>query len=296
MSGARVLVVDDDLTLLEALPELMRLRIKSLSVDTCDMAEAALDRITTTDYDAIVADLRMPGMDGLELLGKVKTLRPDTPTLLITGHGDYDLAVQALRAGAYDYITKPIDRDYFVASLERAIGSRRVSRDVAKQRLELEDRTQDLERCIRDGARELRELLHSEWTTHAELHLARHHRGVTTRQQEPSASLIAQQLAIPLTTIRRYAELLGRADPSTEAWEQARSSIISEARRMAQLLDQCSHAAHVARRSRGRWDPCDLVEIVDEHVDMPGLSTDGHGAHLDAPSGVPIDVNRDALR
>src|SRR5215207_8484347 len=101
MSGARVLVVDDDLKLLEALTELMRLRIKSLSVDTCDMAEAALDRITTTDYDAIVADLRMPGMDGLELLGKVKTLRPDTPTLLITGHGDYDLAVQALRAGAY---------------------------------------------------------------------------------------------------------------------------------------------------------------------------------------------------
>ena len=56
----------------------------------------------------------MPGMDGLELLAEIKQICPDTPTILITGHGDHDLAVEALRAGAQDYVTKPIDREYFV--------------------------------------------------------------------------------------------------------------------------------------------------------------------------------------
>jgi len=61
-------------------------------------------------------------MDGLELLAEIRTNRPDTPTLMITGHGEHDLVVQALRAGAYDFIRKPIDRDYFVARpLRRAI-------------------------------------------------------------------------------------------------------------------------------------------------------------------------------
>src|SRR3989442_9724611 len=72
----------------------------------------------------------MPGTDGLTLLAQIRALRPDTPTLLITGHGEHDLAVQALRGGAYDFIQKPIDREYFVASLNRAIQTRQLSRRV----------------------------------------------------------------------------------------------------------------------------------------------------------------------
>ena len=64
-------------------------------------------------------------------------MRPGTPTLLITGHGEHDLAVRALRGGAYDFVAKPIDRDYFIASLERAIGMRRLDREVERQRLAL---------------------------------------------------------------------------------------------------------------------------------------------------------------
>jgi len=130
MTSARVLIVDDDPALLQALPETLRLRAGGLAVDTCDSASAALDRIATTDYDAIISDIKMPGMDGLALLAEVRALRPDTPTLLITGHGEHSLAVQALRGGAYDFIQKPIDREYFVASLNRAIHTRQLSRRV----------------------------------------------------------------------------------------------------------------------------------------------------------------------
>jgi two-component system phosphate regulon sensor histidine kinase PhoR len=146
----RVLIVDDDPALLEALPEALRLRMSELSVETSDSASDALGKIADEDYDAIVTDIKMPGMDGLALLDEIQKLRPDTPTLLITGHGEHDLAVQALRLGAYDYIQKPIDRDYFTASLARAIERRGLARRIELQRLELQRHSHVLEH-IGDG-------------------------------------------------------------------------------------------------------------------------------------------------
>lgn len=133
----RILIVDDDLALLEALPVALQLRMEALAIDTADSAATALEQIAHTDYDAIITDIKMPGMDGLALLHRVKQLRPETPTLLITGHGEHDLVIQALRGGAYDYIQKPIDRDYFVAALKRAIQAVHLKRQVQGQRLAL---------------------------------------------------------------------------------------------------------------------------------------------------------------
>src|SRR5437763_8645280 len=120
MTALQVLIVDDDPALLQALPETLRLRMNGVTVDTADSAAAALERITARDYDAIVTDIRMPGMDGLTLLAEILGRRPDTPTLMITGHGENDLVVGALRGGACDFIHKPTDRDYLVAALPRA--------------------------------------------------------------------------------------------------------------------------------------------------------------------------------
>jgi two-component sensor histidine kinase len=130
MTASHILIVDDDAALLHALPEALRLRLENVTVETCDTAAEALTRISATDYDAIISDIKMPGMDGLSLLAEIRARRPDTPTLLITGHGEHDLAVQALRGGAYDFIQKPIDREYFVASLGRAIQVRHLRRRV----------------------------------------------------------------------------------------------------------------------------------------------------------------------
>lgn len=151
MNGdARILIVDDDTALLEALPRALKLRLNGIQIDTSDNAADALERIESTDYDAVVTDIKMPGMDGLAVLGEIKRLRPKTPTVLITGHGEHDLAVQALRGGAYDFVQKPIDREYFVASLERAIELRRLERQVEEQRLALERHARVLEH-VGDG-------------------------------------------------------------------------------------------------------------------------------------------------
>src|SRR5881409_2084383 len=157
MSEGHVLIVDDDPALLQALPEALQMRMTGLTVDTAQSGAVALDRITARDYDAIVTDIKFPGMDGLELLAEIRTHRPDTPTLMITGYGEHDLVVQALRAGAYDFIRKPIDRDYFVGSLRRAMEKRELSRRVKGQQLAVERHLNELEAIVEERTRELRE-------------------------------------------------------------------------------------------------------------------------------------------
>ena len=159
MSQGHVLIVDDDLALLQALPEALRLRMAGVTVDTADSGAAALDRITAENYDAIVTDIKMPGMDGLALLAEIRAHRPDTPTLMITGHGEHALAIQALRGGAYDFIQKPIDRDDVVASLHRAILAHALSRRVKDRQLALERCASELERIVEKPVRELRAML-----------------------------------------------------------------------------------------------------------------------------------------
>jgi serine phosphatase RsbU (regulator of sigma subunit)/FixJ family two-component response regulator/anti-sigma regulatory factor (Ser/Thr protein kinase) len=156
-SRITILIVDDDPALLKALPETVELRLPEASIETCDSAATALTRILAVDYDAIVTDIKMPGMDGLALLAKARVLRPDTPTLIITGHGEHDLAIQALRAGAYDYIQKPIDRDYFIASLNRAVQVRQLRRQVAEQRSALARHAHELEDVVQARTHDLRE-------------------------------------------------------------------------------------------------------------------------------------------
>jgi DNA-binding NtrC family response regulator len=156
MTSLNVLIVDDDVALLEALPEALRLRMGGVTVETADSAAAALDRITEKEYDAIVTDIKMPGMDGLELLDQIRIRRPDTPTLIITGHGENDLVVHALRGGARDFIQKPIDRDYFVAALYRAIRDHVASRQAKEHHGALESWAEELERVVNTLEHKLR--------------------------------------------------------------------------------------------------------------------------------------------
>jgi FixJ family two-component response regulator/anti-sigma regulatory factor (Ser/Thr protein kinase) len=152
----RILVVDDDAALLQALPEMLRLRIPDAAVDTADSAATALKRIESDDYDAIVTDIKMPGVDGLVLLGHIRGIRPNTPTLVITGHGEHDLAIQALRGGAFDYVQKPIDREYFIASLQRAVHAHKLQRQVTEAQQALEQRASALEQIVEARTLELR--------------------------------------------------------------------------------------------------------------------------------------------
>jgi DNA-binding NtrC family response regulator len=120
--GRRILVVDDD--------DAMREMVVSLLGDQGYQAEgeggadSALERLRDHEVDAVVSDIRMPGKSGLELVAEIHALRPETPVILMTAFGSIDSAVEAMRAGAFDYITKPFKRDELLLALERAFENR----------------------------------------------------------------------------------------------------------------------------------------------------------------------------
>ena len=189
MNSAYVLIVDDDPALLQALPQTLYLRIAGVKVDTCDSAIEAIKRIQEHDYDAIVSDIKMPGMDGLGLLKKIKELRPETPTLLITGHGEHELAIQALRGEAYDYIQKPIDRDYCVSALRRAIQTRQLRRQVAEQQLALELHALSLEQKVQERTMEL---------------------AMASAAKDEFLNVVSHELKTPLSSMKGMVQLLHR--------------------------------------------------------------------------------------
>ncbi|WP_374299483.1 sigma-54-dependent transcriptional regulator [Paracoccus sp. (in: a-proteobacteria)] len=117
-----VRLVDDDEDLRAA--QVQTLRMAGFEVQDFGTAAEALAGITRDFPGVVLSDVRMPGMDGLQLFQHLHGIDPDLPVILLTGHGDVPMAVAALKAGAYDFLTKPVARDVLLAALNRAAGAR----------------------------------------------------------------------------------------------------------------------------------------------------------------------------
>jgi DNA-binding NtrC family response regulator len=118
---ARALFIDDDQHLLTALPAVFETGPRAITVDTASSAEQALRLIQCTEYDVIVSDFSMPGLNGMDFLKECKTVRPDIPVILLTGYGTHELEQEALKEGAYALIQKPVDADVFLSVVTRAV-------------------------------------------------------------------------------------------------------------------------------------------------------------------------------
>ena len=124
IDAPRVLIVDDQPDFAKGLVRLLTPKLPQASLSCVLSGEAALADLSAKPCDVMVSDLRMPGLTGLDLLPKALALAPSLGIVLLTAHGDIDSAVLALRAGAYDFLTKPVDSDHLARvvakGLERA--------------------------------------------------------------------------------------------------------------------------------------------------------------------------------
>jgi two-component system response regulator FixJ len=114
-----VFVVDDDDAMRDSLDFL--LTSAGCAVRTFDAAERLLEALTDSNCGCVISDVRMPGIDGLELLRRIKPARPGLPVVIITGHGDVPLAVEAMKLGAADFVEKPFDDERLIGVVQAAL-------------------------------------------------------------------------------------------------------------------------------------------------------------------------------
>lgn len=118
MIGTKILMVDDEKVFADNMASL--LTVRGYRVRSVYNGESAIEALEKERFDVVVLDLKMPGMDGIATLKEVKKLGLFTETLILTGHGSMDSAVEAIKLGAYDYLTKPCGIDELVLKIEGA--------------------------------------------------------------------------------------------------------------------------------------------------------------------------------
>ncbi len=124
MTGVKVLVVDDEAVIRKGLCRVMEGR--GYQAEASESGFEAIEKLQKTPFNIVITDLKMPGMDGIEVLKAIKILQPDVPVIIITGYSTVDTAVDAMKNGAFDYISKPFTPEQMIEMIEKALEQRAI--------------------------------------------------------------------------------------------------------------------------------------------------------------------------
>jgi two-component system, NtrC family, nitrogen regulation response regulator NtrX len=116
---SKILVVDDERSIRNTLKDI--LEYEKYEVDLAEDGKKGLEMVRLVEYDIILCDIKMPGMDGIEVLEQLNSISPDTPVVMISGHGNIDTAVESIKKGAYDFIEKPLDLNRLLITIRNAM-------------------------------------------------------------------------------------------------------------------------------------------------------------------------------
>jgi DNA-binding NtrC family response regulator len=115
---SRLLLVDDEEQLVETLSE--RLSMRDYDVTTSLTGENAIEKIKNFNFDVVILDVRLPGIEGTEVLREIKSLKPLTEVIMLTGHGTVEMAIEGMKLGAFDFMMKPCETDDLTAKIDKA--------------------------------------------------------------------------------------------------------------------------------------------------------------------------------
>jgi len=118
---SKILIIEDEAAIRRVLSKIISEESKEYNVETAEDGLQGLDLITKNDYDLVLCDIKMPKMDGVEVLEKTQKIKPEIPFIMISGHGDLDTAVETMRMGAFDYISKPPDLNRLLNAVRNAL-------------------------------------------------------------------------------------------------------------------------------------------------------------------------------
>lgn len=261
-----ILFVDDDAVLREA--NVQTLELAGMAVQPFASAQAALGTIGPDFAGAVVTDIRMPGMDGLQFFERIRAIDPEIPVILITGHGDVPMAVRALQDGAFDFLAKPFAAGHLAASAAKALAARALVLDNRRLRADAAARIDSpligdtpamvrLRETIAQVARaDIDVLIEGETGTGKELVAAMLHRG----SPRSARAFVAVNCAA-LPEAHAEIELLGHAADAVPNGRFARTGRIEASNRGTLFLDDID-GMPLAVQSR-------LLRVIEEREVLP---------------------------
>lgn len=247
-----ILVVDDDEMVRYVMTE--KLSESGFSVSSASNGESAVELFRDTAFDAVLLDLKMPGMDGIETLKVLRKQDPDTPVIMITAFGDIATAVEAIKLGAYDFVEKPPQISRIMVTLRRAIEKAALDREVRSLEKNVEESA-----ALKQAYEKLKELDHVKTTF---------------------LSSVSHELRTPLTSIIGYAEIsrkklskliavIGGDDPKivreVMQVEENLGILVSESERLTGLIETILDLTAIeAGRAEWRWEALSLREVIEK--------------------------------
>lgn len=123
---SKILIIEDEAAIRRVLVKILSEESETYKVDEAEDGVQGLDKATNEDYDLILCDIKMPKMDGVEVLEAIKKIKPEVPMVMISGHGDLDTAVNTMRLGAFDYISKPPDLNRLLNTVRNALDRKKL--------------------------------------------------------------------------------------------------------------------------------------------------------------------------
>ncbi|MDZ7847519.1 MAG: sigma-54 dependent transcriptional regulator [Owenweeksia sp.] len=126
---AKILIIEDEAAIRNVLKNILTDENKDFAIAEAENGKEGLDALASDSIDLVLCDIKMPGMDGLEVLDRIQEKHPDTAVIMISGHGDLETAVDSMKKGAYDYISKPPDLNRLLSTVRNALDKRDLVRE-----------------------------------------------------------------------------------------------------------------------------------------------------------------------
>jgi signal transduction histidine kinase len=290
----KVLVVDDEESVVVTIKAILQL--DGYKVATTTSGAEARAMVRETEYDLVLTDLRLEDGDGLDVLKAVRESYPDTVTIMLTGYASLESAIQALRAGAYDYLVKPSEVEELRSTVARGIERRKLGQELRQRVAELAELNASLQQRIDEATAELKD----RYEQLKEL----------DRMKSQFLSIASHELKTPITAmsgflqvaLRRVRRLSQEETASAPVGEGLRAItdqlevVYRQTGKLARLVDELLDVSRIQTgRIEFRYGDVDLSELANEVATRMQLTTTSHQISVRRDSENVVTADRDHL-
>jgi signal transduction histidine kinase len=296
----KVLVVDDEENVVVTIKAILQLDGYDVATTTSGVEARAMVR--DVEYDLVLTDLRLEDGDGLDVLRAVRESHPETVTIMLTGYASLESAVQALRAGAYDYLVKPSEVEELRSTVSRGLERRRLGQELRKRVVELEranreiaDLNSSLQRRIDEATAELKE----RYEQLKELdRMKSQFLSIASHELKTPITAMSGFLQVALRRVRRLTEDAA-ATPMTEGLRSVTEQlevVYRQTGKLARLIDELLDVSRIQTgRIEFRYGDVDMGELANEVAARMQLTTSTHQISVERDSQSVVTADRDHL-